>query len=86
MQNYPNPFNPFTTIKFSLPSAGKVNLTVYNILGQKVAELLNDFLEAGEYRMVFNAEGDGRRLASGVYIYSVEFENKKISWKMLFLK
>lgn len=86
MQNYPNPFNPLTTIKFSLPSAGKVSLKIYNILGQKVSELLNDFLEAGVYRIVFNAVREGKQLASGVYIYSIEFENKKISRKMLFLK
>ncbi len=62
-QNYPNPFNPETNIVYALSSAGKVELTVYNIKGEKVYELVNGFREPGRYNVVFSAEN----LNSGVY-------------------
>lgn len=64
-QNYPNPFNPSTTIQFSLRERSKVSLVVYNILAQRVAVLVDNELDAGEYRFLFNASS----LPSGVYIY-----------------
>ena len=63
-QNYPNPFNPSTTIEFSIPSNEFVNLKVYNSLGQKVVDLVNEVLSAGQHQIIFDASG----LASGVYI------------------
>jgi len=64
-QNYPNPFNPTTTISYSVPSTAHVTLDVYNILGQKVASLLNEEKVAGSYEVEFNASN----LPSGTYFY-----------------
>ncbi len=72
-QNYPNPFNPKTTIQFSLPEALEVTLKVYNLLGQEVATLVDGKLEADVHKFQF----DGRRLASGVYIYRIHTSSAK---------
>ncbi len=71
-QNYPNPFNPSTTIKYSLPSESHVKIIVYNINGEIVKEVLNSVVSAGVHTVLFNAEGNGISLSSGVYIYSIE--------------
>jgi hypothetical protein len=63
-QNYPNPFNPSTTIEYSVPQESFVNLTVYDILGNKVADLVNNARSAGTYKADFNASN----LSSGIYI------------------
>ncbi len=86
-QNYPNPFNPATIIEYDLPVNGNVSLMVYNILGQKVATLVNQAQKAGAYKFDFDAS----RLASGTYIYrlSVQGDNGKSFTqvhKMLLLK
>ncbi|OGU28299.1 MAG: hypothetical protein A2057_03665 [Ignavibacteria bacterium GWA2_35_9] len=81
-QNYPNPFNPTTTINFSIGKASNVKLTVYNTLGQKVAKLVDNFMNAGAYEVKFNAS----RLASGVYLYRLEADNFKLDKKMMLLK
>ena len=70
-QNYPNPFNPSTTIDFTLPVDSKIVLNVYNSLGQKVAELVNRNIPAGNHSVNFNAS----KLASGVYVYRLSAEN-----------
>ena len=67
-QNYPNPFNPSTIIKYSLKNPGKVSLKVFNLLGQEVATLVNEFKNTGNYEFNFNA----RNLASGVYVYQLQ--------------
>jgi hypothetical protein len=67
-QNYPNPFNPTTTIKFSLPEAGNVKLTLFNILGQEVKTLVNESKESGVHTINF----DATELNSGIYIYKLE--------------
>jgi hypothetical protein len=66
-QNYPNPFNPVTTIKYSLSTESKVNITVYNILGQRVNELLNQIKGAGTYSVNWHAG----RYSSGIYFYRI---------------
>ena len=67
-QNYPNPFNPSTMIIFTLPFNSKVKIEVYNILGERVRELVNEQKSAGYYEVNFNTTG----LSSGVYLYMIE--------------
>ena len=81
-QNYPNPFNPTTEIKFNLPSATDVNLEIYNIIGGKVATLVDSYLEAGEHTVTW----DGRDAASGVYLYRLEAGEFVATKKMVLLK
>lgn len=81
-QNYPNPFNPSTAIEFSIPTAQNVRLTVYNVLGQQVASLVNQNLSAGVHTATFNASS----LSSGVYFYRLEAGNKVAVKKMLLIK
>ncbi len=81
-QNYPNPFNPSTTIRFSLPRAAQVRLTVFNVLGQQVTELLNERKPAGEHTVTF----DGRNLSSGVYYYRIEAEEFREVKKMVLVR
>jgi Secretion system C-terminal sorting domain len=81
-QNYPNPFNPSTTIKFSLPTTSSVNLSVYNILGEKVITLLDETKEAGVHTINFNAS----ELNSGIYFYKLETVNFLSVKKMSLLK
>ena len=81
-QNYPNPFNPTTFIKFSLPQASKINLSVYNSLGELVNVLAFGEYEAGVYERVFDASG----LASGIYIYILRTDNVVLKQKMVLAK
>ena len=81
-QNYPNPFNPTTNIQFTLPEAGEVNLSLYNMLGEKVMELLNNKMEAGYH----NVELDASDLSSGVYIYCMKTYKGLITKKMTLLR
>ncbi len=81
-QNYPNPFNPSTTIKFAVANEGNYRLSVYDMLGQKVATLVNSRLAEGEYSITF----DARNLASGIYIYRLEGRNVNLTKKMMLMK
>ncbi|BDQ02176.1 choice-of-anchor J domain-containing protein [Ignavibacterium sp.] len=82
-QNYPNPFNPTTTIEFSLPEdVENVRLTIYNALGEKVAELVNGKMEAGRYRYQWNAGN----VATGLYIYELKTNKFSSVKKMMLLK
>ena len=66
-QNYPNPFNPSTTIRYSVPTSGLVSLKIYNILGQEVSSLVDEFREAGRYSINWNAGA----FPSGTYFYRI---------------
>jgi hypothetical protein len=81
-QNYPNPFNPNTTIKYSLPKTGNVNVTVYNALGSKIATIVNEYKSAGNYSVQFN----GSNIASGIYLYRLESGNFSATKKFILLK
>ncbi|MBK7632056.1 MAG: 5'-nucleotidase C-terminal domain-containing protein [Ignavibacteriales bacterium] len=81
-QNYPNPFNPTTTINYSIPKAGNVELKVYDILGNEVANLVNQEMAPGNYSANFDASS----FASGIYIYTLRTNNFVQTKKMLFLK
>ncbi len=81
-QNYPNPFNPTTKIKYTIPKIGHVKLTIYDQLGQKVTELINEVQSAGRYEVNFNAE----KLSSGVYFYRIETGKFNSVKKMMILK
>lgn len=81
-QNYPNPFNPVTKISYEIPTAGKVTLTVFDVLGRKVANLVNEEKSPGRYSVEFNAAG----LASGVYFYRLESLAYSKTKKMILLR
>ena len=81
-QNYPNPFNPSTVIKYAIPEGGFVTLDVYNLLGEKVASLVNGVQEAGRYEINFDASN----LASGIYVYSIKSGSFTSVKKMLLMK
>lgn len=81
-QNYPNPFNPATEISFSLPSASHVKLEIFNVMGQKVATLVDGQVEAGEHIVKW----DGSKAASGVYLYRLQADDFVDTKKMILLK
>jgi hypothetical protein len=81
-QNYPNPFNPSTIIKFELPSASLVSLTVYDILGREVSVLVNEKKDAGTHEMKF----DGSGLSSGMYFYRIQAGDFVTTKRLLLLK
>ncbi len=81
-QNYPNPFNPSTTIKFQLQNTEDVSLKIYNLLGQEVATLINESMNAGVYEVSFDAS----KLSSGVYIYAISAGSFNAAKKMTLLK
>lgn len=80
--NYPNPFNPTTSIRYGLPVDGKVRLSVFNLMGQEVATLVNDYRTAGYHSIQF----DAARLSSGLYIYRLEAGKVVISKKLTLIK
>lgn len=81
-QNYPNPFNPSTTISYSIPNDGFVSLRIYNVLGQEIKSLVNQFQKSGNYKLMFDASN----LPSGVYFYKIEANNFTQVKKMMLLK
>jgi len=81
-QNYPNPFNPETNIEFILPQAGHVKLSIYNLLGQEVAVLVNESRVGGTHLVTFDASA----LSSGVYYYRIESDAGSLTKKMMVIK
>ena len=81
-QNYPNPFNPITTIRYELPQDGQVTIDIFDILGQKVGTIVNEYKKADRYEVTFSSTG----LASGVYIYQLRVNDFITSKKMVLLK
>ena len=81
-QNYPNPFNPATVISYSVPKQAQIDISVYNILGQKVQTLVSQNQSIGKYSVKF----DGTNFTSGVYIYQIKADNVLISKKMMLVK
>ena len=81
-QNYPNPFNPSTNIEFTIPVSSNVQLTVFNLLGQKVATLIDGRMNSGKHIARF----DARSLASGVYFYRLQAGDFTLQRKMTLIK
>jgi hypothetical protein len=81
-QNYPNPFNPQTKIQFSLSKAGNVSLTVFNVVGEEVAVLVNGFKNSGNYEYTFDPKG----LSSGIYFYTLKTSEFVSTKKMILMK
>jgi len=81
-QNSPNPANPSTTISFTIPEAGNISVDIFNVAGQKVDTLVNEFMDAGSHSVVW----DGSSMASGVYFYTVKSNEFSKTMKMTLLK
>ena len=81
-QNYPNPFNPSTVIKFTLPEAQNVKLTVFDVLGREVISLVNEHRNPGVYEVNFDAS----ELSSGVYFYRLVTDNFSDTKRMLLVR
>ncbi len=81
-QNYPNPFNPVTTVQYSIPFSDIVTLKVYDVIGNEITTLVNEFKNAGTYEVNFNA----LNLSSGIYFYKIKSGNFNETKKMLLLK
>ncbi len=86
-RNYPNPFNPQTEISYALPVDCRVSLTVYNILGQKVVTLVDEFQEAGKKNVLWDGKNaSGHELPSGIYFYRIDAGEVTQARKMVILK
>jgi hypothetical protein len=81
-QNYPNPFNPSTKIKYHVSETGSVKLSIYSVLGEEVAVLVDGLVQAGSYEVTFDASN----LPSGAYIYTLQTGNTVQAKKMLLMK
>lgn len=81
-QNYPNPFNPTTSIQYSVANAGEVQLTIYNVMGQRVETLVSGTKSAGTYRVSW----DAGNMASGIYYYRLQAGNQVVTRQMTLIK
>src|SRR5574338_479420 len=81
-QNYPNPFNPSTNFRFKIAEAGQTSLKIYNLLGQQVAVVLDEFMSPGTYEIRF----DANQLSSGIYFYRLRVNNFSASKKMILVR
>jgi hypothetical protein len=79
-QNFPNPFNPATEIRYALPQAGKVTLKIFNMLGEQVRVLIDDYKPAGQYTTLWDGkDSQGNTVASGIYLYQISYLSSKPS-------
>jgi hypothetical protein len=86
-QNYPNPFNPTTVIEYALPQASEVKIRIYNILGQRVRNLVEEYQAAGYKQVPWDGKDDnGKDVGSGIYFYRLEAKNFVKCRKMMLLK
>ncbi len=86
-QNYPNPFNPKTLIPFQLSKPSKVTLKIFNIMGQEMITLVDDYLPAGKHKIYWNGlDKKGRNCASGIYLYKLATEDKTEVRKMMLMR
>jgi len=86
-QNYPNPFNPSTSISFDLPEDAFVTLKIYNIIGQEIKTLVNEFKNAGRYTVVWDGKDNTGKIApSGIYFYRITAGNFSKTLKMVLTK
>lgn len=87
-QNYPNPFNPTTTISFSVPSATRATVTIYNAKGGKVAEIFNGAVPAKEVQSILwdGTDSFGKPVTSGIYLYKMQTEKETLTKRMMLLK
>lgn len=86
-QNYPNPFNPETTISYQLQENSKVEISVYNLKGQKVKQLVSDQLLAGQHFVVWNGrDGNDKSVSSGIYFYKMKTNNYEETKRMILMK
>ncbi len=86
LSNYPNPFNPSTTISFSVPVESNIELSIYNIKGQRIKSLANESFESGNYSIVWNGDDDlGNSVSSGIYLYNLKVDGKNEAVKKCLL-
>ena len=87
LQNFPNPFNPSTTIRYELQKKGMVEVNIYDVNGRLVNQLVKQNQSVGMHTVVWNGKNlFGDKVASGLYIYAVKFENTLYTKKMILLK
>ena len=86
-QNYPNPFNPSTKISWQVPVGCHQTLKIYDVLGNEIATLVNEYKPAGSYEIEFNSHsGEGRNLTSGIYFYQLKTEGFVETKKMILIR
>lgn len=86
-QNFPNPFNPTTVISFNMPNDGYVTLSVYNLIGEQVIELVDQYINSGEHSVTWDGRDQfGNEVSGGTYIYNLKSDNFSFTKKMIFLK
>ena len=86
-QNYPNPFNPATTIQYSISHSGTISLEIFNLLGQKIKTIVNEFQPIGTYSIRWDGKSDDNKItASGIYYYRLRANEFISTKKMLFIK
>ncbi|MCK4297780.1 MAG: T9SS type A sorting domain-containing protein, partial [Candidatus Marinimicrobia bacterium] len=87
LQNYPNPFNPETTIEYALPHASKVNISIYNVLGQKIRTLSDTKKIEGYYKVIWDGKNDrGEIVPTGIYLYVLTTDKSRFSKKMVLIR